>query len=45
MGYGQAITNDFTLLKDNPAVIVTVLDLPKSTVEDCCFTIQVLAKL
>jgi len=44
MGYGQAITNDFVLLKDNPAITTTVLDLPKSSVEDCCFELMVLAK-
>ncbi|GAG96267.1 unnamed protein product, partial [marine sediment metagenome] len=45
MALGEAIKENFILIKNNPSQELVQLDLPKSTLIDCCFTIPVLAKL
>ena len=44
MALGEAIKQDFKIIKNNPSGDLVELDLPKSTVNDCCFTIPVFAK-
>lgn len=44
MKLGECITATFTLLKDNPSTTTVSIDVPKSSVEDCCFQLPVLAK-
>lgn len=45
MALGEAIKEDFILIKNDPAEELIELDLPKSTLIDCCFSLPVLAKL
>jgi hypothetical protein len=44
MALGEAIRQNFKVIKNNPSGELVELELPKSTVNDCCFTIPVLAK-
>jgi hypothetical protein len=45
MPLGEAISQDFKIIKNNPTDPTSTLDLPKSTVSDCCFYLPVLAEL
>ena len=44
MALGEAIKQDFKIIKNNPSGELIELDLPKTNVADCCFNIPVLAK-
>lgn len=44
MALGEAIRQNFKVIKNNPSGDLVELELPKSTTNDCCFTIPVLAK-
>lgn len=44
MATGEAICETFKLIKNNPASTLVEIDLPKSTLIDCCFSLPVLAK-
>jgi len=44
MALGEAIKQDFSIIRDNPETTTTSISVLKSSVDDCCFVLPVLAK-
>jgi hypothetical protein len=44
MALGEAIRQDFTILRDNPDISTGAVSVLESSVDDCCFVLPVLAK-
>jgi len=45
MALGEAIKQDFSIIRDNPETTTTSISVLKSSVDDCCFVLPVLAKI
>lgn len=44
MALGEAQKQDFTIIRNTPDRLITPLEVPVSSVDDCCFELPVLAK-